>query len=445
MLRVLWLFFFLLAIAVDCFAQPLPDRRELRGRVSMTQNKPILGAKIQISRKDTNGVAAFWGAAVNSDVSGEFCIHQVEDGDYIVLVTAPGYETWRDEYQLTPYSPPLRIVLQRQVSLIFTILDANGIPVKRRRASIMGFVAPPGEWKSSEAKATPLGDSYPGNLPGETYMKRSEGIYYKFYVWVLGAGYGIWKGKVQVLEGGTAKFTVRLQKSITKLQVRVVETSADKTSQPRPLGATQISLLSIKTTDPEGETLARWLFKQQHPLSRDGSGTILFSDLLPGRYQFQISPPLKCHYRQLNSESGIKAATKTSVEIGDTAKELLFRFPACPVATPSLEITLRDAQGHPLANRDFSFFCIPHDEITGAPLSTETMDAREIPYQAMRSARTDDNGRISLYPFWPAKWSVQIYEIYAFVRMYGLADVVVTEAGGKATMHLALEASPNRY
>ncbi len=118
-----------------------------------------------------------------SNVAGEFSVPNAEDGDYIVTITAPGYEMWSAPYTLREYEPPLRITLKRKISLTFTLLNPDGEPVRGKRAAIFGYVTKAGQWQQGYQPGAPLGTTSFTTSTGQCVLTNgSEGVYHELYV-----------------------------------------------------------------------------------------------------------------------------------------------------------------------------------------------------------------------------------------------------------------------
>lgn len=443
MLGARWFFLCWLILALRVSAQPLPDRRELSGRVTSTKNVPVFGAQIQIKRKESTANAVFWGTTVLSDVAGEFRVPDAEDGDYIVSVYAPGYDAWSAPYTLKEYEPPLRVALQRKVSLTFTILNPEGQPVRGKSAAIFGFVTKPGTWQRTNQPGISLGTTPLTTSEGHCVLPHSnQGIYHELYVAVRGVGYARWQGKIEMLEGASHHFEIQLQKAGASLTLKVVSEApaTQKTGLPVALptglaiGAAQIYLQTVQPLQESEKALAQWLFRQNELLSDDGTGTLQLRDLLPGRYQIRVTPPLNCNLAKF-------AESVQSLDLGaEENKEIVFPVPACSAGTPPLPITLHDEQGMPLANRHVRFICQPLSEATGLNLSFQEASERHVPFSAVRRGTTDAQGKLTLYPFWVGTWRVSAYELGARLPFRGVGTVKVTPEGGQMTIATALTA-----
>jgi hypothetical protein len=102
---------------------------------------------------------------------------------------------------------------------------------------------------------------------------------------------------------------------------------------------------------------------------------------------------------------------------------------------------LRDDKGLPVANRAFSFYCQPLNDLTQLPLLAAEMEARNLPYEVWRRAHTNAEGKVVLYPFCPALWSITATEQGTRIPFQGQTKAIVTEDGAKITMPVAL--NPN--
>ncbi len=433
MFRAPLLFLFLLALALRGNAQPLPDRRELSGRVASTKSVPVGGAQIQIRRKETKASAVFWGVAVLSNVAGDWRVPDAEDGDYVITVTAPGYETWSAPYTLREYEPSLRITLQRKVSLTFTILDPNGQPVQGKTAAVFGYVTKAGIWQLGNQPGVALGTTSLTSSSGQcTLPNGSEGVYHELYVAVRGVGHMRWMGKVEILEGGTQHFDLQLQKATAALQVKIVEESPNPKEAGRSLGAAQIYPQSVQPLQISDKTLALWLFRQNDLTSTDGTGIVRLIGLLPGRYQIRVTTPFNCNLAKF-------AEVVQAIDVvPDEEKEVAFRIPPCSTNTPTLQVTIKDEHQVPLANREVRLFCQPISETTQMNLQFEEAAARRVPFSSMRRGTTDAAGKITLYPFWAGLWRISVYEVEARIPFHGAETVDVTPEGGQITIATAL-------
>ena len=435
-------FLVLLVLCLACGAlrsnaQPLPDRRNLSGRVASTTNVPIGGAQIQIKRQETNANAAFWGTTVLSDVAGEWSVPEAEDGDYIISATALGYESWSSPYRLKEYAPWLRISLRRNVSLTFTLRDAEGQPLRGKRATIFGYATNAGQWQRGNAPGTTLGGTTLTNAAGECVLPNiSAGIYHGLYAAVRGVGHAKWQGKIEILEGASQHFDLQIEKASASLRVKVMEESNNEKTPGRPLGGTRIYPQAAQPLQASDQTLALWLFRQNELISSDGTGIAALSDLVPGRYQIRANTSFYCDLAKPSE------VTQTIDLAAGDEKELIFRLPPCfnqtPSAVPSLQVTLQDEQGMPLANRRVILYCQQIDEASELPLQAPPITAVRVPLSSERHGTTDAEGNLTLYPFWPGSWRISAYESGARLPFHGTEKVTMKAEENQVTIRTAL-------
>jgi hypothetical protein len=430
------LFLLTLAVSLRVNAQPLPERRELNGRVISKQNLPLTSAQIQIRRTEQNANAVFWGATVLSNIAGEFSVPNAEDGDYMLTVTMPGYEIWNSPFTLNENAQPLRIVLRRKVSLTFTLLKPDGQPLPAQRASVFGLVTPAGQWQPGYQPGVPLGTTSLTTGDGTcTLSNRSEGVYHELYAAVRGVGYAKWIGKVEILEGETHHFDMELQKAPASLRLKAVEEPIDPAANTRPFGAVQMALQSVQTPQKNDAPLAQWLFTKNDLTTRDGTGSVELTDILPGRYQIRMQAPNGCDPK--NSQP---VSQTINVEPGQE-KEVVFRLPQCQENLPSVQITIQDTKGTPLADREVRLMCSAVDEATGTVLPPAELIARGLPLIAVRRGLTDADGKLTLYPFWQGAWQITVFEENARITFYGVAKATVIADGAKITIPVALKST----
>jgi hypothetical protein len=250
---------------------------------------------------------------------------------------------------------------------------------------------------------------------------------------VPGVGYGVWQGKVQVTDGGTQHFEIQLQNSTTALQAEVLETPSDPQQPPRAPGGACIGLNMVVTEQPD--SLAHWLFQQTHCSTWEGTGVTTFRHLLPGLYEIAVISP----YSGKDGSPLPGSPSVKTVRIEENKEGIVrFRLPAPAQKFPTVEISLRDEQGRPIANRDFAFTCYVVGEWAELPHLRADVQARGVPTLNARRARTNENGKVRLYPFWEATWLIRATEMDAVVPFRGEATIEVTPEGATGTIEVSL-------
>lgn len=425
-----FLIFYLLALQLMpqlLKAQPLPDRRTLSGRVASTKNVPVAGAQISIRRSDRKANAVFWGASVLSNVAGEWSVPEAEDGEYLVTVSAPGYEVWTDTYILQEYAVPLRISLHKLVSLSFTLKNPDGQPLIRKRAAVFGIISRPEHFDSRKLESRSLGMTTLTTEAGECFLdNQSVGTYRAIYVAVRGVGYAKSAERFELTEGDTRHFDLQLQKAPASLRVKVVEDSP----AARPIGNAQVILQNARALEPENDSLAQWLFRQNDIWTQDGSGTAQFNDLLPGHYEFRVMIPAGCRPNIVPIQS---------VDVSERVpREVSVRVSLCTDKQSSAEIDVRDEQEMPVANRDIFVYCRPLNELTNQPLLPNEWQQRGISGVLRRRGLTDERGHLTLYPITQGLWQITVSEADAKIPFLGSGTIKVTAGGGQITVVTAL-------
>jgi hypothetical protein len=118
-------------------AQPLPERRALRGRVMGDNKLPIGGAAVTVRRVGT-GSAGFWGTVVYSDARGDFVVPEVEEGTYSVAIEAKNFARLDAKpYTVTASGTPLEAVLQRLAIFTLRIQGSDGETVAQTPVSVL--------------------------------------------------------------------------------------------------------------------------------------------------------------------------------------------------------------------------------------------------------------------------------------------------------------------
>jgi hypothetical protein len=322
--------------AVPTVAQPLPDRRPLLGAVLDSAGKPLENAVVSLRRESETTPATFWGASVSSDARGEFRFPLAEVGRYFLSVEVPGFAPISNQWVVwTPTSPPLRLRLERLVTLRLQIARPDGLPAQNLsfwvRLRGQGNAGQTTRRARTDAQGTlSIAELMPSNYA--IFAVSSEGFASKRDI-SLRAGT---EQKLELQKGGELKVSVR------------------ETTTQRPLGGALLTLvpenaaeaqrLTGNATEVEedlgilaagGDRLAQ--------VSRDGDGSVSLSNLPPGRYRARLTL------------AGYQTAQTQAVLIeAGLATEISWTLAPQTAATMGLALQLRGAGGTAVAAGEYA-------------------------------------------------------------------------------------------
>lgn len=398
-------FFTLLAltglVAPHLHSQPLPERRALTGQLVGFNGAPVGGAEITVRRQNDIEAQVFWGTRVYSDARGQFSIPDAEEGSYYVSVDAEGYAPVQSKpFVLNESVSPLQLQLLRLTELKLRLLKTDGSPLANSFVSLR---------VSGDGSA---GQSFPHpQTDGEGLITLPSLIPARYTLQILtNDGYAIVPQvearpdikpaplEVRLKAGGTLHLTARDANGRglggASLYIAPVQDEARARAEGRlnnPLNADDTTLYIIQ--------------KQRATLiTRDGDGLINLEDVAPGRYSLRVFLP------------GYEAPSPQTVEVkeGETTN-LNFDFPTLSGATAPLEVTFQDQKGAPLADTilylQLRLSANGAADATNAEMPPPPPGAPQgVPVEffngVLRRIQTDAQGKATIFPLRPGKWTV---------------------------------------
>ena len=404
----LWLLLLCVINGTLVQAQPLPERRTLSGRVLGVDGKPIVGATITMSRENQEGGFAFWGALTVTDAQGNFSFPDAEEDTYLISVEAEGFAPDQNRrYVLDTNSRSWQVTLQRLANVTLRFLKTDGTPLVS--SPVVMRLELPQVLNQLLRRQT--------DEKGQIELQKIRPGAYKIQTVASGAGYALVKDvpiqfspqpqtiDVKLQSGGTVHITAREAADANdpgkpmggagltlgqSLQINGVDRVARRTA-----GIEEMNWQSLyaSTGDPEG------------PVTRDGDGALDVSDLPPGRYMVRLLAPNYAPTPFQDVE--VKAGATSNLE---------FRFAPRPDSA-SLEVLLEDKAKNPVVSTDWNL------QLRLLSKAVSTADAAAPPLPGgeellveltmnpiggvtFRRARTDAQGRFTLYPLPPGKWRI---------------------------------------
>lgn len=399
-------------------AQPLPDRRTLRGVVTSADGRPIGDAAITLRRQDENASAQFWGAYAVTDARGAFTVPDMEEGAYYVDVTADGYAPDNSHnFTLGPASQSLQIKLVHLVPLTLRVLKPDGKPltntaVMLRISGGAGTRLPQAVTDDKGRIKFELANNDMPNCPLCQLMPSHYGI----NIIVPGVGFAIIKDLAVQSAQSPGTVDVRLQVG-GGVRVTAHEGATGTTGQL--IGGALLSLTPVVPDEDAAqrgvvkipEDIARAYTIQRDPsgaslVTRDGDGTVELSDLPPGPYKARVFAP----------GQDMPEPQDVTLKAGETTQVDFNIKPLDPVG--SLAVTARDTKDQAMAGLDFVIQLQPLANGAGASDAAVTppplppgapVGAINMFYSGfLRRAHSDANGHFTLYPIKPGKYRMRV-------------------------------------
>lgn len=433
----------LLMRAAPAWAQPLPERRLISGRITRGDGAGVARATITLQREQQDGAFAFWGAQTVTDSSGVFSFPEAEDGAYFISVEAEGYAPLQNKpLRVDENSAIFNTRLERLATLSLRLLAPDGTPVKKSRAVVRlsrpetGSV--PLKRETSETGVLQVRGQSPGS--------------YALEVAVPGVGFASLRGvaiqfaapprtvDVPLQKGGSLKITARDANEADKyLGGATLRLSATLAPDEAERKAGRLGTKSLANL----QTLYAYSSDGSGAVTREGDGTLELRDLPPGRYRAKLGLPAYAPSEMREVE--IKAGQGSTVEFLLSAQ----------VRSSSLKVRVLDKNNAPIANRDWTLQLRPLGPLApgvpgglggaGGEAPPEMFGAEAIPEPGgfgilARRAHSDEKGEFTLFPIRASRWSVLAFptrEDGERGERGALAqrDVAVGEDGGEVTLN----------
>lgn len=381
------------------FAQPLPERVPLIGKVTTSGGTPIGGAQVTVRRQDAVAgfTAAFWGGQLRTDANGIFAFPEAEEGVYYVLIDAPGFASESLSLNWKPESPSPQTKLLKLTPLPLRIVSPDGTLLPAgARVQLYLRGEPPG--RTIYPLLVTSGDGrivVPDLVPARYWIQ----------VIVAGQGYAILPS-LNVQENTMPEVDVLLREGG---KVRAMAKNEDG----KPIGGAALGLSEIvpdNPANPGGITMGNdgsiYLYTQRSTLlTRDGDGTMELLDVAPGRYQSRMFLPGET----------VPAAQIIEVKAGETAQ--LTEVFKLRQTKASLEIAVQNVMGQAAPNRDFVVRLQPLVNgqpvplaANGPPMPPDAPSSVLSLFQGvlMRRIHTDGNGKATLFPLRAGAWRITL-------------------------------------
>lgn len=401
-LLLLLLLHFAFCILPSSQAQPLPERAPLIGKVLTTAGLPIGGAAITVSRQDLQivGEAAFWGGRLLTGSDGIFGFPEGEEGIYSLSIVAEGYENFSDTLEWKPQSPTFVAKLLKLTPQPLRVLKPDGKPAAGAKVFLHLRGQPPGHVSFHALVA---------DAEGRVAVPPVTPAQYWFHAIVPTVGAVSLSG-LTVKENQPQLVEVKLQKAGG---VRVLAQSSDG----KPIGGVALGLKELlpASGDPNQDLMAQGndgaLYLQTQPhstlVTADGSGQMLLSNVLPGRYQVRMYMPGEAN--PLAQTIEVKAGETVDVSGVYTLQG----------TKAVLQLTVQTSDGKPAAERDFLVRLQPLRNgnpvalaAEGPPIPPDMAPTVANLFQILlqRRIKTDSDGKATIFPLRAGEWQVSLLE-----------------------------------
>ncbi len=413
------------------WAQPLPERRPVSGRITRGDGAGVVRATVTLQRENDIGSYAFWGAQTATDASGLFSFPEAEDGSYFVSVEAEGYAPLQNKpLRIDGNSAVFNARLERLATLALRLLSPDGTPLKSTRAVL--------RLSRADAAGQPLRRQT--NARGVLMLSGQTPGRYALEV-AAGAGFASLRDVEVKFAEAPQPADVRLQ-SGGSLKI----TAHDSNEPAKYLGGAMLSLsATLQPTEAErqaGLLSTRSLANLQSlyafstdgsgAVTREGDGALELRDLPPGRYRAKLVLP--AYAPSETREVEVKAGEEATADFGLAAQ----------VRSSSLKVRVLDKDNAPLSNRDWTLQLRSLGPLPGigAPLppGDVVMDMGGFGVLARR-ARSDGKGEFTLFPIRAGRWRVLAFPTREDGDTEGARgalaqrDVSVLEDGGEVTLN----------
>ena len=119
------------------FAQPLPERRVLSGRVTDDAGNPLPRINITLQRENDLGAYAFWGTVAVTDAQGRYHIDNAEDGAYLISAEGDNFANVQNQHLVINANSTLwNAQLQRLTTLRLRLKNAQGALLPKARVAL---------------------------------------------------------------------------------------------------------------------------------------------------------------------------------------------------------------------------------------------------------------------------------------------------------------------
>ncbi len=384
----------------SAFAQPLPERVPLVGKVTTTGGTPIGGAQVTVRRQDaTPGfTAAFWGGTLRTDANGIFAFPEAEEGVYTMSVDAPGFASEGMTLNWKPESSSPQTKLLKLTPLPLRLINLDGMPLPAG-TSVQLYLR-------GELSGRPIYALLVTSGEGTIIVPDLVPARYLIHVIVAGKGQAVLPS-LNVQENATTQVDILLKQGG---KVRAIV----KNEAGKAIGGAALSLSEIVPDHvtnaggiiPAGNDGSIYLYTQRSTLqTRDGDGTMELLDVAPGRYQarmFVLGEPM-------SAPQTIEVKAGETVEV---ATAFTLRF-----GKASLDIAVQTATGQAAPNRDFVVRLQPLVNgqpvpvaANGPPMPPDAPSSVLSLFQSVlvRRIHTDANGKATLFPLRAGAWRVTL-------------------------------------
>ena len=424
------------------FAQPLPERRVLTGRVTDDAGNPLPRINITLQRENDLGAHAFWGTVAVTDAQGRYRIDNAEDGAYLISAEGDNFANVQNQHLvINANSTQWNAQLQRLTTLRLLLKNAEGAVLPKTRVALR--LSKDTENNNSIAFARKTQRRAQTDAKGELEMPNIEPGTYTLDIALPGEGFAKIEDyavkyeaqpiarEVQLQHGGDVKFIAReagAEGENGRLLGGAILTLGEDlqiSGEQRAQGAI------VRQGAMDLSNLYAWSSDGSRAVTSDGSGELELQDLAPGNYTARLILP------------GYAPGEAQSFEIKAGENQTLTFQLKSRSKTKAVNFTLQSTNGAPVADRDWTLqlrFLQPlaPSVKTGTPLPDTLTIAPPaanlaLPLEAAppppgqldlgggegafanfsgaltRRVHSDESSQFTLYPLPPGRWMLTMF------------------------------------
>ena len=429
------------------FAQPLPERRVLSGRVTDDAGNPLPRINVTLQRENDLGAYAFWGTVAVTDAQGRYRIENAEDGAYLISAEGDNFANVQNQHLvINANSTQWNAQLQRLTTLRLLLKNAEGALLPKTRVALR--LSKNSENSNSIAFARKTPRPARTNDKGELEMPNIEPGTYTLDIALPGVGFAKIENFAVQYEAKPVAREVQLQHggNVTLIAREVGANGENR----RLLGGAVLTLgEDVQITDEQRAqgaivrqgamdlgNLYAWSSDGSRAVTSDGSGELALQDLPSGKYSARLILPgyAPAEAQSFEIQSGQSQTLTFDLKPRGKAKAVDFLLQStkdAPVADRDWTLQLRFLQspkpsvktGTPDANTLLpdTLTIAPPEVNLALPLEVAPLPpgARDwqledgalvnFPGVMTRRVHSDTSGKFTLYPLQPGRWMLTMF------------------------------------